>query len=170
VKGVWLHQALDTMHDRSAEPVLARVVEARWGSLREWTVFSRTPSRLTRVNIAPDRAPKTDDEWPIASDFPLALKSARLDGVRNLRAVHELTFAREHATVNGSTEVLWSDVRFCWRPSNEAEPQRGPLALGAGPAQIACALWVGGTFDRAGGILNQRVQVFGLWQTRPAPP
>jgi membrane-bound metal-dependent hydrolase YbcI (DUF457 family) len=167
VKGVWLAQALHTLPPNAA--VRARIVEAQWASLRQWNVFTRTDTGLTWTSIAPARPPRTRDEWPIASDFPLAQRSRELTVVQNLRTTHELTFAREVRTGDGSLLVLWSDIRFCWRPSGTNEAQRGPLALGSGPAQVACALWVGGTYDPSGHPINQRVQVFGVWQTRPAP-
>jgi membrane-bound metal-dependent hydrolase YbcI (DUF457 family) len=170
VKGIWLLQALTTLPAATQATVVDRIVEAQWATLRQWTAFVRTPTELSRIRIAPHQTPETLDTWPIASEFPLAAHSRELGAVRNLQAVHELTFAREHRTQDGSTEVLWSDIRFCWRPSENARSERGPLALGSGAAHIACAVWVGGTFDRAGRAINQRVQVFGLWQTRPAPP
>jgi membrane-bound metal-dependent hydrolase YbcI (DUF457 family) len=177
VKGAWLVQALQTLPAQPKRPAPRRVVEAQWGTMRQWTVFSRTATDLVRTSIAPHRSPATLDMWPIASDFPLAAPSRRLGTVRNFKAIHEITFAREHPVADGGTEVLWSDLRFCWRPAagreradGRDEPRRWPLTLGSGSAQIACALWVGGTFDRAGRAINERVQVFGLWQTRAARP
>jgi membrane-bound metal-dependent hydrolase YbcI (DUF457 family) len=171
-KAVWLVQALKTWTGELTQAD-ARVVEARWATVDEWTVFTRTAARLTQVSIAPGRAPVMLAEWPLDSEFPLAHRSQQLDDVRNLLAVHELTFAREQGSADGATEVLWSDVRFCWKPAAETDagrqPVRGPLAIGTGPSRIACALWVGGIFDRSGRPITQRVQVFGLWQTRPAP-
>ena len=169
VKGVWLVQALQTLPANEVRGVRARVVEAQWASVRQWNVFTRTDTRLERTRIAPGRTPQTLDEWPIASDFPLAAHSRALATVQNLQAVHELTFAREHPAGDGSTAVFWSDIRFCWRPPGGDGAQRGPLVLGSGPARVACAIWAGGTYDRSGRPINQRVQVFGLWQTRPAP-
>jgi membrane-bound metal-dependent hydrolase YbcI (DUF457 family) len=171
VKGAWLMQALEMLDGKTADPVEARIVQSRWAALREWNVFSRSAMRLTQMTLTPGRAPHVVAEWPIDADFPLALRSQRLDTVRNLLAVHELAFARERPAENGTTEVLWSDIRFCWRPEGANDvPRLGPLTLGTGPARIACMLWVGGTFDGSGRALNQRVQIFGLWQTRPARP
>jgi len=169
VKGVWLVEALGTLPTSASDAVQARIVEAQWASVRQWNVFTRTSTRFAQTSIAPGRKPQTLDEWPIASDFPLAVRSRELATVRNLQTTHELTFAREHLVGDGSTVVLWSDIRFCWRPSGNSEAQRGPLALGSGPAHVACALWVGGTYDPLGRAVNQRVQVFGLWQTRSVP-
>ena len=171
VKSVWLVQALETLDPETFGSMQARVVEARWFSLREWNVFGRIDGELMRVSIQPDRAPRVMASWPIDSDFPLAVTSRGLDTVRNLLAVHELTFARLLPASDGTTEVLWSDVRFCWMPPSDSPgaTPRGLLAIGTGPKRIACALWVGGIYDGAGRALNQRVRVFGVSQTRPAP-
>ena len=73
--------------------------------------------------------------------------------------------------VDGGSTVLWSDLRFCWRPAGVADGEASPdLVLSAntptGPARIACGLWFGGTFDRNGRVLRQLVKVGGWWQTR----
>jgi len=171
VKGVWLVQALGTLRPETFGSMQARVVEAQWFWLREWNVFGRMDSQLMRVSIRPDREPRVVASWPIDSDFPLAVRSRGLDTVRNLLAVHELTFARLRPAADGTTEVLWSDVRFCWMPPSESPPAttRGLLAIGTGPQRIACAMWFGGIYDDAGRAVSQRVRVFGVWQTRPAP-
>jgi membrane-bound metal-dependent hydrolase YbcI (DUF457 family) len=171
VKGIWLAQALGKWGGTpSSASTDAWIVEARWATLREWTVYSRTSEALTQVSIAPGRAPVIISTWTIDDEPSLVRSSRRLADVRNLLAVHELTFARAFPGTQGLTEVLWSDLRYCWRPAdgNEGTVLTGPLALGAGPSRIACALWVGGTYDEAGRPIRQRVQVFGLWRSRPA--
>ncbi|MGE0448059.1 MAG: metal-dependent hydrolase [Vicinamibacterales bacterium] len=167
IKGVWLLQALGTLPASPAGPERARIIQARWASVREWNVFEATGTGLSQLRIAPDRRPVALAHWPRRGEGPLIERSRELATVRNLRAVHELTFARVHPVAGGSTEVLWSDVRFCWPPERTEERSRGPLILGTGTARIRCAFWAGGTFDAAGEVLNQRVQIFGLWQTRP---
>jgi membrane-bound metal-dependent hydrolase YbcI (DUF457 family) len=170
VKGAWLVQALRTLRPETFGSMQARIVEAQWFSLREWNVFGRIDGQLMRVSIRPDREPRVVASWPIDSDSPLAVTSRQLDTVRNLLAVHELTFARLRPAADGTTEVLWSDVRFCWMPpSDQPAAPRGLLAIGTGSERIACALWFGGIYDDAGRAVSQRVQVFGVWQTRPAP-
>jgi membrane-bound metal-dependent hydrolase YbcI (DUF457 family) len=172
LKGVWLVQALKMLNGKTNDPVETRIVQSRWATLREWNVFSRSGMRLTQVTLTPGRSPHVVAEWPIDPDFPLAVRSRRLGTVRNLLATHDLVFARERPADDGTTEVLWSDIRYCWQPQADANdaPEQGPLTLGNGRARIACALWVGGTFDGSGRALSQRVQIFGLWQTRPARP
>jgi membrane-bound metal-dependent hydrolase YbcI (DUF457 family) len=174
LKGVWLVQVLKELNGKTDNPVAmeTRIVQSRWATLREWNVFSRSAMRFTHMTLSPGRFPLLIAEWPIDPDVPLAMRSRRLDSVRNLLSMHELAFARERPVENGTTEVLWSDIRYCWQPPADANDasQRGPLTLGNGRARIACALWVGGTFDGSGRALNQRVQIFGLWQTRPARP
>jgi membrane-bound metal-dependent hydrolase YbcI (DUF457 family) len=171
VKAIWLVQAQGTLDPDAIGFKGAQIVEAKWFSLREWNVFGGTEARLIQVIIRPDRPPRIVASWPIGTDFPLAAASRRLDTVRNFLAVHELAFARQLPTVDGMTEVLWSDVRFCWMPgADPPDATRRLLAIGSSPERIACALWVGGVFDHEGRALSQRVRVFGLWQTRPAPP
>jgi membrane-bound metal-dependent hydrolase YbcI (DUF457 family) len=174
LKGVWLVQALNGLNGNSDNPAAmeTRIVQSRWATLREWNVFGRSAMRFTHMTLTPGRAPRLVAEWPIDPDVALAMPSRRLDSVRNLLSMHELAFARVRRVENGATEVLWSDIRYCWQPPSDANdaPERGPLALGNGRARIACALWVGGTFDGSGRALNQRVQIFGLWQTRPTRP
>ena len=171
-KGVWLAQALQMLNGTTGAAVETYIVESRWNTLREWNVFSRSGMRLTQMTVTPNRSPHVVAEWPIDPDFPLAMSSRRLDTVRNLLATHDLVLARERPASDGTTEVLWSDIRYCWQPQADANDvrERGPLTLGNGRARIACVLWVGGTFDGSGRALNQRVQIFGLWQTRPARP
>jgi membrane-bound metal-dependent hydrolase YbcI (DUF457 family) len=172
VKAIWLLQARGTLDRETVAFKGAEIIEAKWLSLREWNVFGGTETRLMQVIIRPDRPPRIVASWPIGADFPLAVASRRLDTVRNFLAVHELAFARQLPAVDGMTEVLWSDVRFCWMPGADppgATTRRLP-AIGSSPERIACALWVGGVFDHEGRALSQRVRVFGLWQTRPAPP
>ena len=171
VKGLWLLQALGTIGPDD-QPMIARIVEARWFSLREWTVFGRTASDLVQVRIQPNSAPSLLASWPVDydSDVPLAVASLSLSTVENLRAVHELTFPRQLSTASGGTEVLWSDIRFCWQPAEDAPgPVRGFLTTGVGPKRIACALWMGGSYE-SGRFVSQRVYVFGVWQTRPVSP
>lgn len=173
LKGLWLLQALRTLGPGLDQPMIARIIEARWFSLREWTVFGRTASDLVQVRIQPNGAPTLLASWPVDadSDAPLATASLSLSTVVNLRAVHELTFPRQLSTASGVTEVLWSDIRFCWQPADDAPAARlrGFLTAGAGPNRIACALWMGGSYE-GGRFVSQRVYVFGLWQTRPASP
>jgi membrane-bound metal-dependent hydrolase YbcI (DUF457 family) len=173
LKGLWLAEALRTLDTGALAPMSARIIEARWFSLRQWNVFGRTASNLVQVRIQPDGPPSLLASWPVDADadLPLASASLRLSTVTNLRAVHELTFPRQLSAANGMTEVLWSDIRFCWKPSEDPPaPLQTFLTAGIGPKRIACALWMGGAYNNEGRVVSQRVYVFGLWQTRPVRP
>ena len=172
LKMVWLVQSMRTLGPAAPAAVEARIIEARWFTLREWHVFERSPTRLSHVIVTPGRPPILVESWPRTADTLLIARSRRLDTVRNLLAVHELTFAREQPGARGQTDVLWSDIRFCWSPSGASanDAADGPLVLGPAPTRIACGLWFGGTYDQAGRALIQRVQVLGRWQTRPTRP
>jgi hypothetical protein len=170
VKAVLLTQA--RLPDVSGEqgPVLTRIIEARWASLTEWLVFDRRADTLTQWQIGAGRPPILLLSWPVVADSPLVRDSRSLGTVRNFLDVHELAFAGEVPAADGGSEVLWSDLRFCWRPGfdgSEAGPNPVLTAITpAGPQRIACGLWVGGAFDRNGRVLRQLVKVGGWWQTR----
>lgn len=171
VKAVLLSRAVapDAIGDQG--PVLTRIVEARWASLTEWFVFDRRADTLTQWRIGAGRPPILLLSWPVVADSPLVRDSRSLGTVRNFLGVHELAFAGEVPDDNGGSQVLWSDLRFCWRPGvagREANPHPVLSAsTPAGPARIACGLWFGGAFDRNGRAIRQLVKVGGRWQTRP---
>ena len=157
VKAVLLAQALppsDPTVDQG--PVLTRIVEARWASLTKWLVFDRRADTLTQWQIEAGRPPMLLLSWPVVADSPLVRDSRSLDTVRNFLDVHELAFAGEVPAADGGSQVLWSDLRFCWRPrvgGGEASPEPVLSAsTPAGPARIACGLWFGGAFDRNGRV------------------
>jgi membrane-bound metal-dependent hydrolase YbcI (DUF457 family) len=151
-------------------PVLARIVEARWGSLTEWYVFDRRADMLTEWQIEAGRPPILLLSWPVVADSSLVRDSRSLDTVRNFLQVHELGFAGEVPAADGGSKVLWSDLRFCWRPAVGGVGSRPDPVLSAstptGPARVACALWFGGAFDRNGRAIRQLVKVGGWWQAR----
>jgi hypothetical protein len=133
---------------------VSRILEARWGSLTEWSVFDRGPMGLrqwrARVGSEPPVLVLTIDSHP---DAPLVQRSRALQSVKNFLAVHELGFAREETSAT-ERDVMWSDIRYCWRePSTTA---------------ARCALWFGGVFDRAGRPTMREVRV-GSWIQRRAP-
>jgi hypothetical protein len=155
---------------RRPSPVLTRIVEARWASLTEWYVFDRRADMLTQWQIEAGRSPSLLLSWPVVADSPLVRDSRSLGTVRNFLAVHELGFAGEVPAADGGSKVLWSDLRFCWRPDG-AHAEAGPdpvlsVSTPTGPARVACALWFGGAFDRNGRVIRQLVKVGGWWQTR----
>jgi len=151
-------------------PLLMRIVQARWASLTEWYVFDRRADTLTQWQIEAGQPPILLLSWPVVADSPLVRDSRSLDTVRNFLDVHELGFAGEVPAADGGSKVLWSDLRFCWRPGvpgGEASPDPVLSAsTPAGPARVACALWFGGAFDRNGRVIRQLVKVGGWWQTR----
>ena len=172
VKAVLLTQALPPDSSGEKGPVLTRIVEARWASLTEWFVFDRRADTLTQWQIEAGRPPILLLSWPVVADSLLVRDSRSLGTVRNFLGVHELAFAGEVPAANGGSQVLWSDLRFCWRPDlagNEA--RRDPVLSAdtpAGRVRIACGLWFGGAFDRNGRVIRQLVKVGGWWQTRAA--
>ena len=171
VKAVLLAQALPPDRIVDHDPVLTRIVEARWGSLTKWLVLDRHADTLTQRLVEAGRPPILLLAWPIVPDSPLVRDSRSLGAVRNFLHVHELAFAGEVTAANGVRQVLWSDLRFCWRPPLDGEASPDPVltvSTAAGPARIACALWVGGAFDRSGRAVRQLVK-FGGWRQTRAP-
>jgi membrane-bound metal-dependent hydrolase YbcI (DUF457 family) len=137
-------------------------MESAWASFTRWFAFDRAemPERLrvlevdawrgtARLLFERELAPRSglDTKALISS-------STRLETVRHLHALFDLTFAeiRPHQRDGGGNDpqlidVLWSDIRFCW-PTD-------------------CALWFGGTFDASTGALHEQVVLVGsLRQTR----
>ena len=170
VKAVLLARALPSDPAVDHDPALTRIVEARWGSLTKWLVFDRRADTLTQRQVEAGRSPTLLLTWPIVPDSPLVRDSRSLEAVRNFLDVHELAFAGEVAAADGGRQVLWSDLRFCWRPlagGGEVSPELVlTVSTPAGPARIACRLWVGGAFDRNGRVIRQLVKIGGWWQTR----
>ena len=130
-------------------------VEARWGTLTQWTVFERDSGMLRSEIVDGWRGTRTPAiAWPVVPASPLVTASRSLDTVNNFLQVHDLPLAIERpAASDGTREVSWSDLRYCERPTPSA--------------RIECGLWFGGTFDRDGRALTQVVRVGGWVQTRP---
>ncbi len=156
VKGVLYAQMLRVAHV-SVNGVQEQTagVEARWGTLTQWTVFERDSGMLRSEIVDGWRGTRTPAiAWPIVPASPLVATSRSLDTVNNFLQVHDLPLAIERpAESDGTREISWSDLRYCERP--------GPSAT------IECGLWFGGTFDRDGRALTQVVRVGGWVQTRP---
>jgi LexA-binding, inner membrane-associated putative hydrolase len=183
IKEVSRRAAIDA-YARSTEGqpgVQSPAIESAWASFTRWFAFDRAvavavadagagaagpqpgPGQMRvfeidawRGTVRPlfsrDVAPPGD-----AGADALIAASARLETVRHLHALFDLTFAeiRPHpperdggGTNDGRlVDVLWSDIRFCW-PTD-------------------CALWFGGTFDRSTGALREQVVLVGsMRQTR----
>jgi membrane-bound metal-dependent hydrolase YbcI (DUF457 family) len=177
VKAVLLARALpdsSVVSRIEQSPLLTRIVEARWASLTEWYMFDRRADSLTEWQIEAGRSPILLLSWPVVADSPLVHDSRSLGTVRNFLDVHEVAFAGEIPAGDEGSTVLWSDLRYCWRPDvagGEASPD--PVfsaSTPTGPARIACGLWFGGAFDRKGRAIRQLVKVGGWWQTRAPEP
>jgi membrane-bound metal-dependent hydrolase YbcI (DUF457 family) len=153
LKAVLLRRAMSSLGDRS-EQIRNRVVEARWASLTEWYVYDRTPDAIEQRRVRAGGEPVLLLSWPIGSEPPLVSGSRSLSTVRNFLRAHELGFAVQRPDPTGGTQVLWSDIRYCWAP--------------VGDTRIACGLWFGGTINDSGRAVRQRVEV-GRWIQTRAP-
>lgn len=151
LKGLLMAMAMPQWRAATAgDTIVAHAVEASWSSLTKWEVSDRTPSALRKWRADPAGSPELLFSIPLRTDAPLVEASRSFDTVRNFLHVHDLGFAVA-SQVDDGTEVLWSDIRYCWSASE-------------------CALWFGGIFDRDGRPVRQVVHV-GAWrQTRPVPP
>jgi membrane-bound metal-dependent hydrolase YbcI (DUF457 family) len=153
---------------RGPAAVDARVVEAGWGRLREWTVFDRTDDELRAWHVTAGRpGSELVLHWPRTRPTGLAGASQALPTVRNFLHTHDLALVSVTSTADGSTTVLWSDIRYCWDPA--ARPAEGVpiLSLDDG-RRLACGLWFGGEFDGRGRVVRLIVRVGAITQTRDA--
>jgi membrane-bound metal-dependent hydrolase YbcI (DUF457 family) len=155
-KTVLFVRALDRF-DSSVVDSSGRIEEARWGSLTDWLVFDRGRGEIRQWRVPALGGPlELVLSWPEGAGSALVDASRQLDTVRNFLYAHALGFAVERPAGGDRRAVLWSDIRFCWKPPPGGEP-------------IACALWFGGIVDRTGRVLSQQVRV-GAWvQDRPPP-
>ena len=134
----------------SADTIVHHAVEASWSSLTEWAVADRTPHALRKWRVDATGTPALLFSIPLRTDSPLVEASRSFDTVQNFLWVHDLGFAVT-TPLEHETQVLWSDIRYCW-------------------SSTECALWFGGVFDRDGRPVTQVVRV-GQWQqTRPVSP
>jgi len=180
IKGALLTRALRAS---SFTGIPLTAVEAQWGSLTEWQVFERTPAELRAWNASARGGPKTlAMSRTLGPDTPLVRISRSLDAVHNFLAVHDFAFPIERQADYGRTEVLWSDLRYCWNdeagpnhlrqgyggpPKLRAEAE-GPALHGAiGEGSLACGVWVGALFGTDTLPLTQLVKVGAVTQTRP---
>jgi membrane-bound metal-dependent hydrolase YbcI (DUF457 family) len=153
IKGALLATALPHWTAaRGPDAILSHAVEARWGSMFEWTVFDRTPHALRIWRVSARSAAATlVFSLPLGAEASVVAASRSFDTVRNFLHVHQLGFAVTAPMEHGETQVLWSDIRYC-QPGPNTPP--------------SCALWFGGIFERDGHPVTQIVYV-GRWpQTR----
>jgi hypothetical protein len=141
---------------RGPDGIVASAVEAEWGSLTRWNVFDRTPDALRKWNVNALRVPPVLlFSKAVGREPAIVIASRSLDTVQNFLHAHELGFAQVTPMENGNTEVLWSDIRYCWRGTSTENPG------------LRCALWFGGQLDRNAHPLMQTVLVGGWRQSRP---
>lgn len=134
----------------SADTIVHHAADASWSSLTEWNISDRTPHALRKWRVDAVGIPALSFSIPLGADSPLVEASRSFDTVRNFLGVHDLGFAVTTPVEHG-TQVLWSDLRYCWSGTE-------------------CALWFGGTFDREGRPVMQIVRVGAWLQTRPVEP
>ncbi len=98
----------------------AERVEAAWGSVTRWHLYSRTPRSLQRwdIDIAACSVHREIEVTLLDKDAGaarLAAASLEWETVRNFRRSHDLTFSTvtnsERST--GGWRVMWSDLRYC---------------------------------------------------------
>ena len=137
-------------------------LEARWGSLTTWYVFERLADRVRGSMIAaPGGETRTWIAHPLTTDTPLVAASRALDDVQNFRAVHEFAFAEETPRPDGTTSVLWSDIRYCWPPSGDKT--RWQMATN-------CGVRVGAVFDAKRRPVAEEIWIGRVLQRRSASP
>ena len=150
-KGALLHRALRMSPLTTTLPA----VEAQWGSLTNWSIFERTPTSVRAWAVSSrDRPAVLWLSEPLGPDTPLVKASRSLATVRNFLDVHAFSFPVERRAADGRTEVLWSDLRYCWREND---------------GSTGCGVWAGGIFGADGRGLMQVVKIGAVVQTRPAP-
>jgi membrane-bound metal-dependent hydrolase YbcI (DUF457 family) len=161
VKGALLARALRS----SPVAVSMPAIEARWGSLTEWSVFERTATAVRAWTISGAGGPATlSMSHPLGPDTPLVRASRSLEAVQDFLSVHDFAFAIERPADHGRTEVLWSDVSYCW----PTVPDDAPMVRVEGA--VSCGVWVGGLFGTDTLALTQLVKMGSVVQTRPARP
>jgi membrane-bound metal-dependent hydrolase YbcI (DUF457 family) len=142
-----LQQQALAAHARAAGATERRAIEARWGTLADWTVYDARGSEVRVWDIGWGR-PAT---LSTSLEGDAALAEAAAAGVapaRRALALWEFAFARSRPDGSGR-EVLVSDPRFC--------------------AGDRCALWFGGRQD-ARGRFTSEVVIVGRWRLeRPLP-
>jgi membrane-bound metal-dependent hydrolase YbcI (DUF457 family) len=196
MKGALLARALRS----SPVAVSMPAIEAHWGSLSEWSALERTSEAVRAWTISGAGGSATlSMSHPLGPDTPLVRASRSLEAVQNFLSVHDFVFAVERPANLGRTEVLWSDLRYCWPPFARESPERAsagqapgaresPEQASAGQApgarelperasarqdhddSIACGVWVGGLFGTDTLALTQLVKIGRVVQTRPVRP
>ena len=143
-------------------PVLARVIEAEWGQMLRWRVADATRTQLRVWSTSTTQSPRLELSWTRTPESELVTRSRSFSTVRNFLATHDLVFStvihpsppdttRTDTARAGPATVLWSDIRFCWKPAE---------------ASIACALWMGGEIGADGQLQREIIRIGDFTQTR----
>lgn len=149
---MFAHARLTIASDPRLQPEQSGAIEARWASWTEWDVSHRDPGALHVWRVsAVDATVLSLLTWPTQCETPAIRASRSLDTVRNFLSVHDFGFAVERSLEGGQSEVLWSDVRYCWQHQ---------------PEGIACAMWFGGVLDGQDRAIIQEVRLGARRQTR----
>ncbi|BCS35297.1 hypothetical protein TBR22_A45240 [Luteitalea sp. TBR-22] len=155
----------------SAGPAPTRVaVEAVWGSWRAWSFVDRLADGTLRAWQADGVVPgaRLRFSQPPATDAPFARASlADFATARNFVPVHPFAFATVRDDDAGHV-VFWSDARFCWTPSEQADAQDDVPHQDVRPARgpLRCALWFGGSYDAQGRPYEALIWLGGHLQRR----
>jgi len=166
MKGALLARALRS----SPVAVSMPAIEAHWGSLSEWSALERRSEAVRAWTISGAGGSATlSMSHPLGPDTPLVRASRSLEAVQNFLSVHDFAFAVERPADLGRTEVLWSDLRYCWSPFAGELPERASTRQDHDDS-IACGVWVGGLFGTDTLALTQLVKIGRVVQTRPARP
>jgi membrane-bound metal-dependent hydrolase YbcI (DUF457 family) len=150
-----------------AGPPEARVVEARWGTMRQWTVYDRTRDevRIWELTAGEPHAALTL-RWPRTPPSGLPRASTSFSTVRNFLRVHELSLVTTIPMADGHAAVLWSDIRFCRDARGASSTDELPVAVLPEGGGLSCALWFGGEYDAGGKPVREIVKIGTITQTR----
>ena len=166
-KAVLLGRALQLYHaEVGRDGVRAYLPAVEWGSLTTWHVRDRTGDEVRNWQVDA-RAATTRLLLRVATDqdAPNAESAKALGTVRNFLRAHDFVFALTWVGPD-STQVLTSDVRYCWNPLSPGAASPAPgTPYRPTLAPVACDLWVGGSLDTAGAPAGQVVWL-GTWVQR----
>jgi membrane-bound metal-dependent hydrolase YbcI (DUF457 family) len=139
-----------------------RYTYARWGSLVEWWIYDRRGHRL-RMWRADARSATLLLTVP-SPEPRAAADGLNISTVRNFLLAHDMPF-RIVVPHGPGTSVYWSDLRFCWQPSEAGGP--GPLtSMRPSHEAIACAIWFGGQLRGDGSVVREFVTIGDYVQER----
>jgi membrane-bound metal-dependent hydrolase YbcI (DUF457 family) len=157
--------------DAVAQPVEARVIEAKWGSLNTWHVLDRTPEKLRFWHATAGKPAREVFSWPLEAETPVVHASRSFSTVRNFLRAHALGFAVALPQPRGGTLVLWSDIRFCRNPGGPERLTFEPIVESqSGADRIACGLWFGGEFAADSRPIRETVKIGRIIQDRDPSP